>query len=169
MKRVMIFGFSGAGKSTLARRIAEKIGTEPTHLDALHWLPGWVESGREYKRNALRPVLEREKWVIDGNYMKVLFDERLDTADTVVFLDFNRFICLFRVIKRYLNYRGRSRPDMGEGCPEKLDAEFLRWVLLDGRKNRGKYRSAIREAAASGKRAETLKNPREVRDFLNNL
>ncbi len=169
MKRVMIFGFSGAGKSTLARRIAEKIGIEPTHLDALHWLPGWVESGREHKRNALRPVLERDKWVIDGNYLKVLFDERLDMADTVVFLDFNRFICLFRVIKRYFNYRGRSRPDMGEGCPEKLDAEFLRWVLLDGRKNRGKYRSAIREAAASGKRAKTLKNPREVRDFLNNL
>lgn len=169
MKRVMIFGFSGAGKSTLARRIAEKIGTEPTHLDALHWLPGWVESSREYKRNALRPVLEREKWVIDGNYMKVLFDERLDMADTVIFLDFNRFICLFRVIKRYLNYRGKSRPDMGEGCPEKIDAEFLRWVLLDGRKNREKYRSAIREAAASGKRTETLKNPREVKDFLNNL
>ena len=101
--------------------------------------------------------------------MKVLFDERLNMADTVVFLDFNRFICLFRVIKRYINYRGRSRPDMGAGCPEKIDLEFLRWVLLDGRKNREKYRAAIREAAASGKRTETLKNPREVKDFLNNL
>ena len=81
--------------------------------------------------------------------MKVLFDERLDTADTVVFLDFNRFICLFRVIKRYLNYRGRSRPDMGEGCPEKLDAEFLRWVLLDGRPLRESVPKPLKTRARS--------------------
>lgn len=169
MNRVMIIGFCGSGKSTLARLIAEKIGVEPTHLDVLHWLPGWVESSREYKRNALRPILEKEKWVIDGNYIKVLLDERRALADTIVFLDFNRLLCLYRVIKRRFEYSGKTRADMGEGCPEKIDLDFLRWVVFDGRKNRKKYQSVIRDAEKAGKRAVMLKRPGQVKAFLNDL
>ncbi|MBR6650743.1 MAG: BlaI/MecI/CopY family transcriptional regulator, partial [Clostridia bacterium] len=29
--------------------------------------------------------------------------------------------CLYRVTRRYLTYKDSSRPDMGEGCKEKLD------------------------------------------------
>ena len=35
-------------------------------------------------------------------------------------------------------YNNKTRPDMGEGCKEKLDLEFLRWVLFEGRKKRQK-------------------------------
>ena len=92
MKRVMIIGFSGAGKSTLARFIANKIGTTPTHLDSLHWLPGWVENTPEIESETLQNVLNQDKWVIDGNYSKVLYDKRLELADTIIILDFNRFL-----------------------------------------------------------------------------
>ena len=85
MKRVMIIGFSGAGKSTLARFIANKIGTTPTHLDSLHWLPGWVENTPEIESETLQNVLNQDKWVIDGNYSKVLYDKRLELADTIIF------------------------------------------------------------------------------------
>ena len=36
----------------------------------------------------------------------------------------------------------RSRPDMGVGCREKLDGEFVRWVLWKGRTReiRARYR-----------------------------
>lgn len=170
MKRVMIIGFSGSGKSTLAETVANSINTEATHLDAIHWLPGWVESTREYKIEMLRPVLNRECWVIDGCYRKVLFDERLNSADTVVFLDFNRILCLYRVIKRYFKYRGQSRPDMGDGCPEKIDFEFIIWVLYKGRKKRKKdlKRLKILQSSEPKKQIYILKNPRQVRNFLKN-
>lgn len=130
----MIIGFSGAGKSTLAKQIANIIGCEATHLDSLHWLPNWTENTPENERELLRPVIESEKWVIDGNYSKVLYDERINAADTIIFLDFNRALCLFRAIKRYFKYKGKNRPDMGEGCAEKMDLEFLSWVVYSGRK-----------------------------------
>lgn len=130
----MIIGFSGAGKSTLAKQIANIIGCEATHLDSLHWLPNWTENTPENERELLRPVIESEKWVIDGNYSKVLYDERINAADTIIFLDFNRVLCLFRAIKRYFKYKGKNRPDMGEGCAEKMDFEFLSWVVYSGRK-----------------------------------
>ena len=49
---------------------------------------------------------------------------------------FNRISCLRRVTRRYRKYRGQTRPDMGEGCNEKLDADFVKWILWKGRKRK---------------------------------
>lgn len=143
MQRIMIIGFSGCGKSTLARRIGRILSIEPTHIDALHWLPGWVESDREHKIKLLKPVLEMDSWIIEGNYPRILWRERIEKSDTIIFLDYNRFLCLWRVIKRRIMYNGKTRPDMGKGCKEKLDIEFLRWVIYDQRKKRGKIYGEI--------------------------
>lgn len=173
MKRVMIVGFSGAGKSTLADMIAEKIGIEAVHLDSIHWLPGWVENTKENEISILRPVLEFDKWVVDGNYSKVLYNERMSLADTIIFLDFNRFLCLYRVTRRYLKYRGKNRPDMGDGCGEKLDFEFLSWVLYKGRKpkNRAKKLEQLKllKTEHPEKDIYFLKNPKQVREFLKHI
>ena len=55
-------------------------------------------------------------------------------ADRIIFLDFPCLICLFRAWKRYFQNRGRTRADMGEGCPEKMDPEFMQWLLWKGRR-----------------------------------
>ncbi len=46
-----------------------------------------------------------------------------------MYLSASRLRCLARVVKRWLKWRGQQRPDMGEDCPEKIDLEFIRWVL----------------------------------------
>ena len=48
-------------------------------------------------------------------------------------LAFGRWTCLVRVVRRWLRWRGRTRASAAAGCPEKIDAEFIRWVLRDGR------------------------------------
>lgn len=171
MKRVMIIGFSGAGKSTLARRIAEKIGCAPTHMDKMHWKSGWQARTRDEKCDLLKPVLREKKWVIDGNYTKVFFEGRMFLADTIIFLDFNRFLCLLGVIKRRIENGGKTRPDMTEGCPEKIDFEFLKWVIWDGRKKRSAYYQSLSEIKEQmpDKRIYILKTPSEVGKFLKEL
>ena len=64
---------------------------------------------------------------MDGNYGGTL-ERRLAKCDTVVFLDLPRVVCLARVLKRRLQFRGRARPDMNPGCPERLSWEFLSWI-----------------------------------------
>ena len=145
MDRIMITGFSGCGKSTLARRLGDILRIEPTHMDALHWLPGWKESSDEHKINLLSPVLKRDRWIVEGSYRRILWKERVDGADTIIFLDYNRFLCLWHVIKRRVQYAGKTRPDMGKGCNEKLDLEFIKWVLIDGRKKRKKVLKELSE------------------------
>ena len=132
--KIAILGHSGSGKSTLARQLGEKYGLPVLHLDRIQFRPGWVETTREEKREKLTAFLDAHSggWVIDGNYMKICAERRFAEADRILYLDFPRRICLFRVLRRWRMYRGVTRPDMGEGCEEKVDLEFLRWVLRDG-------------------------------------
>lgn len=165
----MIFGFSGGGKSTLAVRLGEILGTEPTHLDRLHWLPGWAENTAENKKKKLAPVLERKKWIIDGNYRGLFWQERLQKADVVIFIDVNRFTCLYRAWRRSRMYKGKTRPDMGDGCMEKFDLEFIRWILLDGRRKRKANLELMKQLADEGKDTYIFKNSRDINNFLKGL
>jgi adenylate kinase family enzyme len=128
MHRVLVIGSPGAGKSTLSHAIAARTGLPICHLDRMHWLPGWIERDRDEARGELAEVLKRERWIIDGNYGSIL-PMRLARADTVVWLDYPTRLCLWRALKRWWQYRGNTRPDMTEGCPERLNAEFLIYVL----------------------------------------
>lgn len=128
--RIMIIGSGGAGKSTLSRRLGEITSLPVIHLDAEHWQPGWVETPKEEWRRKVEIVAGNERWIIDGNYSGTL-PMRLQKADTVIFLDYPWWVCLWRVCLRIARYRGQSRPDIGPGCPERFNGEFIRWVCVD--------------------------------------
>ncbi|MEE1878430.1 topology modulation protein [Altererythrobacter litoralis] len=127
LQRVLIVGPCGAGKSTFGFALAEAAGLPLFHMDRLNWKPGWIESTDEELRARLREVVAGERWIIEGTYGGTL-DERLPGADTVVYLDYPIPLCFWRVLKRILTWRGRARPDMPEGCPERLDLSFLLYV-----------------------------------------
>ena len=132
--KIAIIGFSGSGKSTLARKIGEAKGLPVLHFDSVHFLPGWQIRPAEEKIKITEDFLNsNSEWVIDGMYKKLFFDRRMDEADDIIILRFNRFASLWRVVKRYFKFKGTSRPDIGEDCKEKLDWEFVKWVLWKGR------------------------------------
>lgn len=128
MRRVLVIGSPGAGKSTLSHALARRAGLPLHHLDRMFWLPGWVERDRDEGRAELANVLAQDCWIIDGNYGSTL-PLRIACADTVVWLDYPTALCLGRALRRWWMYRGTSRPDMTEGCPERLDGEFLLYIL----------------------------------------
>ena len=141
--KIAVMGYSGSGKSTLSASLGELLGAETLHLDRTYWLPGWTHRTREEQRIIVGDFLDSHgAWVIDGNYFKMHFERRAAEADLIVLLLFPRLVCLRRVWERYHCWKNRSRPDMGVGCREKLDGEFVRWVLWKGRTReiRARYR-----------------------------
>lgn len=135
--KVAIIGYSGCGKSTLASTIAREYDIPLLHLDKVHWLPGWIERPQEQEKKMVKEFMERNNsWVIDGNYHNLEYNRRMEEADQIIFLAFPRLTCLFRAWKRAAKYRGKTRGSMAEGCPEKLDPEFVFWILYGGRTKR---------------------------------
>ena len=166
MERILIIGCGGAGKSTLAQQLGKKLNLPVVHLDKLFWKPGWVASPREEMNEKIRIELEKPQWIMDGNFNHTI-PERIKYCDTVIYLDFSRFACLRGVCKRILTTYGTVRPDMGEGCPERFDLDFLKWVWNFNKKNRESYYRLLNET--EGIQTIVLKNRRMVKRFLQSL
>lgn len=164
--RIAVIGYSGAGKSTLARRLGALLDVPVLHFDSIGWKEGWVQRDRaETSALAHRFLDEHDAWVVDGNWRFADGGRRFDEADRILFLAFSRWRCLARALRRYFEYRGRTREDMAPGCPEKFDWEFFRWVVFDGRSSdmRKRYRKIL--DAYSGK-TTVLRSPRAVEALL---
>lgn len=166
MERIIIIGCGGAGKSTLARQLGEKLELPVVHLDKLFWLPGWVERNRDEFDDLLREEMAKEKWIMDGNFNRTM-PERITQCDTIIYLDFSRMACLMGVLKRVITTYGKERPDMGKGCPERIDFDFLKWVWNFNKNKRQRYYRMLNEA--EGKQTIVLKNRRMVKRFLASL
>ena len=166
MERILIIGCGGAGKSTLARKLGEKLGIPVVHLDKLFWKPGWVESAPEEIDAKIMEELRKPKWIMDGNFNRTL-PQRVKYCDTIIYLDFSRTACLMGVVKRILTTYGTVRPDMGEGCPERFDLEFLKWVWNYNKNKRERNYRLLNEA--EGVETIVLKNRRMVKRFLKSL
>lgn len=128
MQRVLIVGPCGAGKSTLATSLGPLLKLPVFHMDQLNWKPGWIESHKDEIQEKLSAITIGDRWIIDGTYGGTLAP-RLDRADTVLYLDYPIRLCVTRLLKRIWTYRGRARPDMTDGCPERFDLGFLFYLL----------------------------------------
>lgn len=163
-KRIAIIGPGGAGKSTLARQIGAKTGLPVVHLDAVYWHDGWTETPKEAWAQTVREIASTEAWVMDGNFGGTM-ELRLAAADMIVFLDLPPPLCALRVVRRFSQHRGKSRPDMAPGCPEKLDWVFLKWIW-NYRRDRRPGILARMQKYADGRRLVHLQTPGQVRRFL---
>ena len=167
MRKILVIGSGGAGKSTLARRLSDIIKIEVIHLDTLYWRPEWVETPKEEWRKTVKGLIILDSWIMDGNYSGTL-DIRIDASDTVIFLDLPPRICLWRVIKRVMLYRNRSRPDMAKGCQERFDLKFLNWVWNYQKRTRPKIVELLQKYS-NGRRIVWLRSNEEVERFLTGI
>lgn len=167
MKRILVIGPGGAGKSTFSTRLGELLRLEVIHLDSLYWKSGWIESDKADWATTVGRLLERETWVMDGNYSGTLAS-RIAACDTVMFLDLPRMTCIWRVFRRALKYRNRTRPDMAPGCPEQLSLEFMLWIWDYPSKSRPKVLRLLDECDTNTTIIR-LRTPNEIERFLDDL
>ena len=126
--RILVLGTPGSGKSTLARKLSISLQTEAIHLDKYYWKPGWVETTSDVWDLELNELLNEESWVMDGNYINSLA-KRIKYATHIVYLDIPWYKSIYRIILRMFKYRNKTRPDMNAECQERLNIEFIQFLL----------------------------------------
>ena len=168
LRKIILIGSGGAGKSTLAVELGRLLDLPVIHLDALFWQPGWQEMPRDEWNLLLGDLVKQDAWVMDGNYGGSM-NIRLAACDTIIFLNFSRWICMYRLMKRVARHYGRTRPDLAEGCPEQLpDWPFIQWIWTFSSRKAPGILEKLR-AYEGEKTVVILRSPAEVKRFLASL
>jgi adenylate kinase family enzyme len=162
----MIVGQPGSGKSTLARALGERTGLPVVHVDKIHWQSGWVERSGAEKTRLCQEAEQQSHWIFEGGH-SATWPSRVAQADMLIVLDRPVGLRLWRVLRRALLGWGRTRPDMAEGCPERLSSlpEFIRYIWTTRNSNRSKM-GRLAAAAPEGCRVVHLRSDNDVEVFL---
>lgn len=168
--KILITGYSGSGKSTLCRKLQERYELPSLHLDAVQFLPAWKTRAKTEQQRVVQAFLDEhpDGWVIDGNYKALSYERRCEEADVIIQMLFGRLDCLSRCLRRYRIYKGSNRLDMTEGCDEKIDWEFIRWILWDGRKREKRDLFRLTRECYPNK-AIVNRNQRDLDSYLRTL
>lgn len=127
--KIAILGFSGSGKSTLAKELSELYHIPLLYLDCVNFKENWELRNRDEGRAIIDEFMKNESWVIDGNYSEFYQQERLFQADSIIILQYNRFVCMYGAFKRNIEYKGKVRESIANGCMERMDSEFFIWII----------------------------------------
>ena len=138
--RINIVGSGGSGKTRLATALAEQLHCPYFELDELHWGPNWTETPLDEFRTRVAALAQGECWVIDGNYGGKVRDILWPRATTVVWLDYQLPLILWRLIRRSLQ-RSLTREELWNGNRETLRGQFvdkdaLIWYVIKTHKRR---------------------------------
>ena len=86
-RKILVAGHGG--KTTLARALAADLDLPYIELDAIFWLPDWIERTREDFRERVQKALDANPggWVADGNYGTALEGMLVRQAETVIYVN----------------------------------------------------------------------------------
>lgn len=170
MKRIMVMGVSaGAGKSTFARKLGKLLNVDVYHLDTFFWKPGWQQTSVEEFSQKQREVVTQEDWIIEGNYRST-FNIRAKEADILIYLEVPLIVCLYRVFKRWWTHRGKTRGDIGEGCKEKIDYEFIKFIVTTYHSRKKNMKNVLDDFRNEDKKvAVQLTSRRAIQSFLEKM
>lgn len=168
MKRIAVFGKPGGGKSTLSRHLAKAVGVELFPLDLIEYRPDGTKVLAEEYKSSHRDILSKDGWIIEGLGTLESFWQRIDSADTLIYVDLPYWQHYWFTTKRLL----KSPFLKPEGWPEGssvLKGTLASWKYLRLSPNfwTTGFLDKIK-ARAAGKAVYHIKSASDLNTFVNN-
>ncbi len=105
MKKIAVFGKPASGKSTLSKKLSKARGIPLYPLDSILYKPNGEEIDRECYEARHQDIISSQQWIIEGfgplNSMSS-FNNRINAADTLVYIDLPYSVTYWLVIKRLI-------------------------------------------------------------------
>lgn len=156
--KIVLMGYAGSGKTFLAKYLGDKLHIPVMHLDEVKYTKEWKPLPDEQVLPVVSDFLQKDSWIMDGNYTYLFQKERLDGADKIILLLLPRIPCLLRCIRRRKSRRA-------EGYKNDTNLWFIQFVLFEGRnKERRMNYSRIQETYQN--KVITLRSQKEIDTFL---
>jgi adenylate kinase family enzyme len=173
--RIAVVGTTGSGKTTLAKALAAQLALPYIELDALNWQAGWRDLSRTDPDEFIRRVtlaVAADTWVLDGGYA-LIRDLVWRRATHLVWLDYERPIVMYRVIRRSLA-RAALRTEMWAGNRERWlhmlrPSHPIRWAWSTWRRRRREYEERIGRSDYADLVVLRLRRPRDAEELLRQL
>ena len=164
--RIAVIGCPGSGKTTLSNTLGQVLSRPVTHLDKVLWDTNWQMLPFAEREQIHSALVAADSWLIDGMWRSHL-SGRFSRATLVIFLDYKRSVSFTRAVKRFFKYRNKQRQDIADGCLEKLDGYFVKYIW-NFRKN---VRPEILELIAQHPKVTvvTLRTPKQTQQFVAQL
>lgn len=124
--RIMIFGRPGSGKSTFALKLSQNTGLPLYHLDKYFFENNWKERDYNEFLDIQQSLVNQNKWIIDDNSTKS-FEMRYAKADLVLYFNYLRYICYWRIFKRLFS-KNKAIDDRAENCNETVRFSLLKYM-----------------------------------------
>lgn len=102
MRKIAVFGKPGSGKSMLSKTLASAIGIPLHQLDSLVYQSNGEQVERRLFDEAHEKILASDSWIIDGFGPLASFNQRLEAADTLIYVDLPYLTSYWFVTKRLL-------------------------------------------------------------------
>lgn len=164
--KILVIGFSASGKTTFSDRLSKILNIEVMHLDTYHFLDNWVERDNDEFEKIVNEFISKDDYIVEGNYTGIA-KKRFEEADIVFYFGFNRFKCLYGQIRRYFKYKNKVRDEYITDCKEKMDIEFIKWILYKGRTK--KKKKHFLQITNNAKEHYIFKNRRQVNKYLKQI
>jgi len=161
MKKIIVIGCPGSGKSTFSKALHEITGIELFHLDIMYWNSDKTVVDKTVFLERLSGAISKSEWIIDGNYSSTM-EFRIQSCDTVIFLDYPVNVCLDGIKQR----RGKARSDM-PWIENEEDAEFVEFVKNYNSECRPQVLALLEKY--SDKNIVIFKNRQKADEFLNDF
>jgi adenylate kinase family enzyme len=170
LRRVTVVGTSCSGKTTFAANLASILEVKHIELDALYWLPDWVERPKDEFLNSVEKETAKDAWVSDGNYTRAR-EIVWRRATAIVWLDYSFPRTFYRSLSRTTR-RIFSGEEVCAGNRESFRKAFmsrdsiLLWVLTSYVEKRAEYTKLLGEAKPGDKEIFIFRHPKQAEEFL---
>jgi len=102
MNKIAIFGKPGGGKSTLCHALANATGITAHSLDSIEYNKDGTRVSRDVYMDRHAQLVAEDNWIIEGLGVLESFWQRLDAADTLIYIDLPYHVHYWWVTKRLI-------------------------------------------------------------------
>ena len=170
LRRIVVVGTSCSGKTTFAANLASIVNRKHIELDAIYWLPDWVERPKDEFLDLVAKETEGNAWISDGNYTRAR-EIVWRRATAIIWLNYSFPRTFYQSLNRTTR-RILSGEKMFSGNCETFRQTFtsrdsiLLWVLTSYHEKRREYTKLLGEEKPSNKEIFIFRHPKQAEEFL---